>query len=427
MTKQQLQDTKTLTGKLALFFLGLSVSIGLLISMVFIVALQWSEDLMSERRMHIDMQMAIQTFKQKQVGHVQLDLYTDAYNELSLLPDNIRKYIFNKQPFIDEIYFGDDSRMVSFSYYQDNGQSKPLILLSKVEQVEFSTAELIYASLIMMFLSGTSMFILATVLFKFSTKVIAPISILSKQLEQAKGDPNYQFKTQAKSATEFHQLVKELNQYRTELRALIKREQAFAKYASHELRTPLTISKGANTLLLQTKLTEYQQKQLLRSQSAIGEMTEIVDALLSLVRYERNQIQHVSRIFSAAELNQIVEQNQALAQQKQLNLTIKIISQPTIKADPVVMSMLINNLIRNAIAASNDKDQITITLTQAHIQIVDQGRGLSSKHQPQGHGLGLLIIEDICMRYQWQFNLLNNETHGCIAKINFNQIINKEL
>jgi signal transduction histidine kinase len=56
--------------------------------------------------------------------------------------------------------------------------------------------------------------------------------------------------------------------------------------------------------------------------------------------------------------------------------------------------------------------------------VIDQGRGLNESNATkesatEGHGLGLLIIHDLCERYQWQFELTNAANKGCIATIHF--------
>ena len=420
---KKITNIKTLTGKLALFFISLSITIGLLTSSIFIFALRWSEDLVTERRLLIDQQVAIKQFKQSDLGHIQLDILTEAYNDLTLIPEILKPYILNKQPFIEEIYFAPntDSLTISLSYYQHQGQEVPLVLLTKAEELEIAGIELFYIGALVLLLTGIMLLILGRLLFNLSTKLISPINSLSNQLEQAQGDINYQFIVSEKSSAEFQQLANELNRYRNEMQGLIKREQAFARYASHELRTPLTIAKGANKILANTQLNDYQQRQMHRTNDAITRMEEIVNALLSLVKYEREQKQIKAQLFTAQQLQSIVDSNSCQAKQKNINILINTQSEPKIKAEFAVMEMLVGNLIRNAIAAT-EQGEIEIILSTEYLQVLDLGSGLTADNNPIGHGLGLLIIDDICQRYHWTFTLTNREKQGCIAEISFSSI-----
>ncbi|MCV5942188.1 hypothetical protein OFN64_36495, partial [Escherichia coli] len=75
------------------------------------------------------------------------------------------------------------------------------------------------------------------------------------------------------SAKEFQTLASQLNEYRSQINQVIKREQAFARYASHELRTPLTVMKGSSSLLARSPSTPFQERQIGRIQDATQQMS----------------------------------------------------------------------------------------------------------------------------------------------------------
>lgn len=415
-----LSSTKSLTGRLALFFGLMAVIITAFVYAVFIAALYLSEDRVGERRILIDRNYAVTLFEAGAQGEVRIDDLTTAFNDLALVPDRYQKYIDNKESFIGEVGDEPHSRMVYIGEYSHEGVTYPLILLSEIDRIEFDVTELLYATSFVLTLLAILIFSFGALLYRLSQRLIEPFNSLAKQLENNKNNLNQEFSVQDGAAIEFRQLTNQLNEYRREINALVKREQAFARYSSHELRTPLTVARGSNKLLLRSQMTEFQHRQVKRVDDAVSQMSEMVDALLGLVRYERNQDDAPIRLFSQQELEQIIAKNSAQASEKQVDVTLEVEGEPSIRATSAILNMLIGNLLRNAIAATN-RGKVEITLTQHLISIHDQGEGLTEQYNPSGHGLGLLIVEDLCNRYHWDFELINHQDGGCVALVVFDQ------
>ncbi|MCK8075870.1 HAMP domain-containing histidine kinase [Vibrio sp. 1CM2L] len=413
-----LTSTKTLTGRLAVFFGLMAVIVSAFVYLVFIAALYMSEDRVGERRILIDRNYAVGLFQAGESGELRIDDLTIAYNDPSLIPAEYLKYIKDKESFVGEVGEEPESRMVYVGEYSDEGETHPIILLSEIDRVEIDVYELVYATTFVLTLLSILIFSFGALLYRLSKRLIEPFNSISEQLESNKLNLNEEFSVNDDAAVEFRQLTNQLNQYRREINSLLKREQAFARYSSHELRTPLTVARGANKLLLRSETTEFQSRQIERIDEAIVQMSEMVDALLGLVRYERNSDDAPLRLFSQQELEAIVSKNSAQADEKDVEISMHVQSEPTIQATSAIMNMLVGNLLRNAIAATNS-GTVTVTLSQESVVIEDQGEGLQEQYNPNGHGLGLLIVEDLCQRFQWGFELVNRSCGGCNAKITF--------
>ncbi|NVN81394.1 MULTISPECIES: HAMP domain-containing sensor histidine kinase [unclassified Vibrio] len=413
-----LTSTKTLTGRLALFFGLMAVIVSAFVYVVFIAALYLSEDRVGERRILIDRNYAVGLFQAGESGELRIDDLTIAYNDPSFIPPEYKKYVEGKESFVGEVGEEPDSRMVYVGEYSDEGETHPIILLSEIDRVEFDIYELVYATTFVLTLLSILIFSFGALLYRLSKRLIEPFNSLSEQLESNKLNLNEEFGVSDDAAVEFRQLTDQLNQYRREINSLVKREQAFARYSSHELRTPLTVARGANKLLLRSETTEFQSRQVERIDEAIIQMSEMVDALLGLVRYERNSDDAPLRLFSQQELETIVSKNSLQADEKEVEITLQVQSEPTIQATSAIMNMLVGNLLRNAIAATNS-GTVTVTLSQDSLVIEDQGEGLQEQYNPNGHGLGLLIVDDLCQRFDWDFELFNRSCGGCTAKISF--------
>ncbi|MCE4934121.1 sensor histidine kinase [Aliivibrio fischeri] len=419
MMNKLLNGTKSLTGRLTLFFITLSTVIALYSYLIFFAALHISEDRLSEQRIRIDMDAASQRFLNGESGKIKLDNLSNAYNDLSILPSFISQNILGKDTFLDEIGEYPYSRLIMKSYYIDNGIKYPIVIETKVDEVELTSQEVIIASALVFTLLAILLFSFGGILSRLSQHFIEPINQLSEQLNEKKLNTNDDFFISDNSAIEFHQLSQQLNKYRYEISSLIKREQAFARYASHELRTPLTIIKGSSKLLQKVERNSFDTRQIERINDATFQMTTMIDALLSLVKYEREKDNFPLRIFSQQELSTIIKENFIQANQKNIDIHLDFYSEPQIRASTAVMNMLIGNLLRNAIAAT-ENGNIHIKITENHLTIKDSGLGLTSKVDSNGHGLGLLIVNDFCKRYGWKFKLSNDLNRGCNAEIKFN-------
>ena len=414
-----LNNTKSLTGRLALFFISLSTVVAVYFYLIFFAALHVSEDRLSAQRIRIDLNAASHRFMAGENGKITLDTLSNAYNDLSLLPDFINNEISEKDTFLNEIGEYPNSRLVMKSEYLLNGKKYPIVVETKVDELELTSEEVVIVSALVFSLLAILLFSFGSVLSRLSQRLIEPINQLSIQLNQNTRNTHQDFIISDHSATEFHQLSQQLNHYRHEINDLIKREQAFARYTSHELRTPLTVIKGSNTLLQKTEKNAFDTRQLNRINHATYQMSTIIDALLSLVKYEKNQDYSPVRDFSQQELSSIIKQNSTQAHEKEVTINLHTHSEPKVKASEAVMNMIIGNLLRNAIAVT-EQGNIDIEMTKNDVQIKDEGPGLSSEPNMDGHGLGLLIVSDLCHRYDWDFTLENNAERGCNAKITFN-------
>ncbi|WP_199451115.1 sensor histidine kinase [Vibrio harveyi] len=412
------RSTQSMTGRLALFFSFVSVVIGIFCFALITGALLWSEDRVGERRIMIDKKEAIEHFQSHpNAGVIQLDLLTTAYNDIALVPAPFQKYLIGKKHFLDEVGDEPSSRMIYMSTYTSKGVEHPVILVSLIDEIEITTEEFIMVVAMVLSIVAILVFLFGSLLLRLSQRLIEPVNALKTQLDQHQGDPTQTFSVPESSAKEFQTLADELNEYRRKINQVIKREQAFARYASHELRTPLTVMKGSSSLLARSASTDFQTRQVHRIQDATQQMSTMVDALLGLVRYERNTDDSPVRNISEEELTQIIAQSQAQADEKALSFDVQIDGNPKTRATNAVLTIILGNLIRNGIAAT-PYGAIHIGMNEDTIWVRDEGEGFSSIPHSEGHGLGLMIVDDLCHRYGWQFDIGTHPDGGCEAVIN---------
>lgn len=184
--------------------------------------------------------------------------------------------------------------------------------------------------------------------------------------------------------------------------------------ASHELRTPLMVMQGATNLLSYSNEPEFIKKQQVRLQSAANEMNDFIDALLSLTKSEKD-LALSKRQLTKEEISVIVDAHSALLNTKSVVVHIEVRQAPMVIIPEVALKLLLGNLLKNAFTCT-DAGEVNVVVDSHTISVTDTGVGLYKKQRnDDGHGLGLLITRDICRKYNWTFELKNNDAGGCIA------------
>ncbi|WOT04702.1 sensor histidine kinase [Shewanella youngdeokensis] len=430
----------SLPHKLMLYFSTVAVMIGVTIYFSMFALMQWVEDEVNQHELKSSASYAVKQFKQGATEPLAIGLRIKAYHSADLIPEKYGDLSHFPIGFIGEsvgdnqlnwseelkalLQFTPDAKAnlhEVFLYrgsFHHNHKLQPLYLIMESDNVELSEHKWNLINLFIISFICVLFLLFGLAIHKLSCRLVRPVSELSQQLKSIK--PNKTFCVSKQSAAEFTELAESLNHYRQQNEMMIKQEQAFARYASHELRTPLTVISGAAKLQEKNNAVDFQTRQRDRIQRAALDMQHTIDVLLNLVKQEKATDSNHSRLLTLAEIEHIVQPLQTEAKRKNINININIEQAPVIKPAPTVLKMLLSNVISNAINASEAGD-ITVLINQHEIVVTDQGQGLTESEQGNmhGHGLGLLIVNSLCQRYQWQFNLTNAQPTGCVARLSF--------
>lgn len=224
-------------------------------------------------------------------------------------------------------------------------------------------------------------------------------------------------RTQSLNAT-----VVALEQAKEEVSISLKKEKElgllksrFVSIASHEFRTPLTSIQLSTSLIEQyaeTSTTSLIAKHIAKINSAVGNLTSILNDFLSLEKLDRGKQEVTSDLFDLVNLaEEITEDMQSMAKPQQ-----NIIYQHTgtisaVKLDRNLLKCCVVNLISNAIKYSGENSFIDfnteIDAEACTITIKDDGIGIPKTDQKHlfdaffrahntgsipGTGLGLNIV-----------------------------------
>src|SRR5665213_2922881 len=216
-----------------------------------------------------------------------------------------------------------------------------------------------------------------------------------------------------------HARVLELEREQNEkLRELDVMKDEFVALVSHELRTPLTAIKGYTELVLDGTAGEVNDEQRAMLQ-AIDRSSErlfrLINDLLFVAQVNAGKLSVAFEdVDLAAVAREAIEDARSRAAAAGVSLEFESALTPTVRADPVRLGQVFDNLISNAIKFTPPGGRVCLTISmvadEAIVVVTDSGMGMTAEEQQrlftrffrtkaaakiQGTGLGLSITKAI--------------------------------
>ena len=218
---------------------------------------------------------------------------------------------------------------------------------------------------------------------------------------------------------ELYTLTQTINQLLERLEDAVIREKQFTSDASHELRTPLSILKGTlEVMLRKSREPEYYIEKISSSLSEVNRMSDLVDKLLLLARYEGDEAPvHLSNVDVQDLLEGVLARFETRFAEKNLKLALDFTPEVVLQTDRFMVEQIVENLITNAIKYSPANSKISITLQKqkkvTSLAVADEGPGIpehamdgifdrfyrvdeSRNSFIEGNGLGLALVRRFC-------------------------------
>lgn len=227
-------------------------------------------------------------------------------------------------------------------------------------------------------------------------------------------------------------LVAALNGLFSRISAMMQRERRFTSDAAHELRSPLAALRVQSEVVQLAADDDAMRLHGLRQLDAsIQRATRLVDQLLTLSRAEAEDARSA---FQPVALHSLLQE--ALAEQlphaDRAGVTLRLESHagPVIQAHPLLLSLLVRNLLDNAIRYTPEDSEVTVTLESRSLRVEDNGTGLSEAEmqrlgerfwrppgqEKSGSGLGLSIVRNVAQLHNMQLSFSQRQGGGlCVA------------
>jgi signal transduction histidine kinase len=216
------------------------------------------------------------------------------------------------------------------------------------------------------------------------------------------------------------------------LQSSFEQIERFNSDVSHELKTPLTIVKGEAKFALKKPRDKKEYKESFHTiLNQANSMQEMIDNLLLLVRYSKENIQ---KSFKKINVEYILLQ--VLEKYKNENIKIKKLESVELCSNAELIKLIFSNIIDNAVKYTPKEKNIYISLTQNSFIVEDEGIGIpqdkiekitdrfyrvdeSRNKSIKGFGLGLSIVKNSIDLLDWRLEIESEVGKGSKFKIIF--------
>tara|TARA_R110000751_G_scaffold307922_1_gene435681 strand:- start:9862 stop:11106 length:1245 start_codon:yes stop_codon:yes gene_type:complete len=384
---------------------------------LFYYTMLYTENQASEQRLALKAPYHLKLFQKNEKTEIKIDPILTIYKKYEILPKKIKDKINADWQGIQSIHFDDDSEFTVFAKkIKIKNDEITVYAIEDVDPIEWDDTYFAIFQL-MIFSTGVILFIgSAFFIIKMAKRISSPFSELAEMLENDSHEIGTPLSVNGKLSFELELMLASINSYRKRIYAAFIREQTFTRYVSHELRTPMTVIRGSVSVLRRTN-NDKTVKQLTRIDDAVIEMEQLTHTFLLLARGEVSNTSSV--LISDTFIYKIVKNFSSTIRANQVNFHYDIQNEFSLHAHPLLFSAVICNLLKNAINCSIE-GSVNLFISEQRIDVIDDGLGLNE--QPRGYegfGIGLKIVQDICDKYQWTFNISNNMEKGCTASVVF--------
>jgi signal transduction histidine kinase len=301
-------------------------------------------------------------------------------------------------------------------------EGQPFVFMARINLVEredmMKSVAYLFLGLITAMLIG--LYFITRIM---SAKLWKPFYVALDHLEKFEVDKSGKTNLSKTDINEFSRLNQAIEDLISKNTSIYNDQKEFIENAAHELQTPLAVIQGKlETLFQQSSLTQSQSEILEKLNESVSRLARLNKNLLLLSRIEHDQFSE-SELIS---LNELIKKHFEFFSEQAAgkNIQIKTVADHpvSVKSNPALTEVLLNNLFLNAIRHNYNDGTISIVLTEKTLSISNTSNtpplpeekifDRFSKINPstQGTGLGLAIAKKIADLNRWKirYSFLNS-------------------
>lgn len=242
---------------------------------------------------------------------------------------------------------------------------------------------------------------------------------------------------------EIKPVIDELNKLFHRLKEGFDREKRFASDAAHELRTPLAAIKAQAQVALKIDSIEEKNKALEILIANVNRSAHVVQQLLTISKLvpEANTMSDLTKINLIKIAQETIAMMVPTAIEKNIEIEFESDEKiPKFTANATAIGILIRNLVDNAIRYSEPGGNVWVRVykneNKIYLEVRDNGPGIPNElhsqvferffriigNKGQGSGLGLGIVQQICLLHNAKISLDTPKVGtGLIVTVEFPQ------
>ena len=259
-------------------------------------------------------------------------------------------------------------------------------------------------------------------------KELQPIKRLSQEVQSRKSGDVSLLNTQS-LPLEILPLVQNLNQFFDRTSAMLQRERRFTSDAAHELRSPLAALRiQAEVAQLAGDNAQLREQALSSLTQGIDRASQLIEQLLTLSKLDNLQeLEEIQSLDWEGIIQSLIAERYFVAEKRQISLAFEKESELKEKqGQPILISLMLRNLLDNAIKYCPEGAKISVKMTACQIIVEDGGGGIEpgdltklgqrfyrpAGQNEKGSGLGLSIVMRIAELHGLKVRLENVTENG---------------
>lgn len=280
-----------------------------------------------------------------------------------------------------------------------------------------------------------------------ATRALAPVAHVTERASRiAHGDFSARLDRPAVN-DELGRMTALLNEMLDRLHGSVEANRRFAADASHELRSPLTAMLGEIDVTLKRprEADEYRES-LVIVRDRLNQLTEMTEQLMVLVRAQEGQVVGATEVSVEELAQEAAVAVAALAQERGVTVRVGATDTAVIYAERVLLTRVIDNLVRNAVQYNRPGGEVVITASveepggsewsAAHttLRVSDTGHGIptddrervferfyrverSRNRRMGGAGLGLAIASEVVRLFGGTIRVASSSSEGTTLEV----------